>query len=34
MTDAGIVGSHQGSKSREILMTLEDFEENIANAEA
>jgi len=30
MTDAGILGSHQGSKSREILLTLEDWEENLA----
>ena len=31
MTDAGILGSHRGSKSREILMSLEDWEENLAN---
>lgn len=31
MTDAGILGEHQGSKSREIHMTLEDWEENLAN---
>ena len=31
MTDAGILGDHRGSKSREILMTLEDWEENLAN---
>jgi len=28
MTDAGILGPHKGSKSREIFMTLEDWEEN------
>ncbi len=33
MTDAGILGEHQGSKSREIHMTLEDWEENLANIE-
>ncbi|MDA1266896.1 MAG: DNA translocase FtsK, partial [Planctomycetota bacterium] len=33
MTDAGILGDHRGSKSREILMTLEDWEENMANIE-
>ena len=27
MTEAGIVGEHKGSKAREILMTLEDWEE-------
>ncbi len=27
MTDAGIVGEHKGSKSREILMNLEDWDE-------
>jgi hypothetical protein len=27
MTQAGIVGEHKGSKAREILMTLEDWEE-------
>ena len=27
MTDAGIVGEHKGSKAREILMALEDWEE-------
>ena len=31
MTDAGILGEHRGSKSREILMTLEDWEENLEN---
>jgi len=31
MTDAGILGDHRGSKSREILMTLEDWEENLQN---
>jgi len=31
MTDHGIIGPHIGSKSREILMTLEDWEENQAN---
>ena len=31
MTDAGILGDHRGSKSREILMTLEDWEENLEN---
>ncbi|MCP3920484.1 MAG: hypothetical protein GY711_33570 [bacterium] len=31
MTDAGIVGEHKGSKAREILMTLEDWEENLEN---
>lgn len=30
MTEAGIVGEHKGSKAREILMTLEDWEENTA----
>ena len=30
MTDAGILGEHRGSKSRELLMTLEDWEENLA----
>jgi S-DNA-T family DNA segregation ATPase FtsK/SpoIIIE len=33
MTDAGIVGEHRGSKSREILMTLDDWEENLQNIE-
>lgn len=33
MTDAGILGDHRGSKSRELLMTLEDWEENLANIE-
>ena len=28
MTDAGILGPHKGSKSREIFMTLEDWEES------
>ncbi|MCZ6596674.1 MAG: hypothetical protein O7B99_03450, partial [Planctomycetota bacterium] len=27
MTDAGIVGEHKGSKAREILMDLADWEE-------
>ena len=27
MTEAGIVGAHKGSKAREILMTLEDWDE-------
>ncbi len=27
MTDAGIVGAHKGSKAREVLLTLEDWEE-------
>jgi DNA segregation ATPase FtsK/SpoIIIE, S-DNA-T family len=31
MTDAGILGDHRGSKSREIMMTLEDWEENLDN---
>ncbi len=31
MTDHGIIGPHIGSKSREILMTLEDWQENKAN---
>jgi S-DNA-T family DNA segregation ATPase FtsK/SpoIIIE len=31
MTDAGILGDHRGSKSRELLMTLEDWEENLQN---
>jgi S-DNA-T family DNA segregation ATPase FtsK/SpoIIIE len=31
MTDAGILGEHRGSKSREIFMTLEDWEENLEN---
>ncbi|MEZ6014929.1 MAG: DNA translocase FtsK 4TM domain-containing protein [Planctomycetota bacterium] len=31
MTDHGIIGPHIGSKSREILMTLEDWEENKSN---
>ncbi|HIF41555.1 MAG TPA: DNA translocase FtsK [Planctomycetes bacterium] len=33
MTDNGILGDHQGSKSREILLTLEDWEENTSNIE-
>ncbi|MCP5020779.1 MAG: DUF87 domain-containing protein [bacterium] len=33
MTDAGILGDHRGSKSRELLMTLEDWEENLQNIE-
>ncbi len=28
MTDHGILGEHKGSKSREVFMTLEDWEEN------
>ena len=32
MTEAGIVGEHKGSKAREILMTLEDWEENNASS--
>ena len=32
MTDAGIVGDHKGSKAREVLMTLEDWEEMHAGA--
>lgn len=31
MTDAGILGPHKGSKSREIFMTLEDWEESQKN---
>ena len=27
MTEAGIVGAHKGSKAREVLLTLEDWEE-------
>jgi S-DNA-T family DNA segregation ATPase FtsK/SpoIIIE len=27
MTEAGILGNHKGSKSREVLLTLEDWEE-------
>jgi S-DNA-T family DNA segregation ATPase FtsK/SpoIIIE len=34
MTDAGILGPHKGSKAREIFMTLEDWEENLANLES
>ncbi len=34
MTDAGILGPHQGSKSREIMLTLEDWHENQENLEA
>ena len=33
MTTEGIVGEHKGSKAREILMTLEDWEENQAALE-
>ena len=33
MTDAGILGPHKGSKSREIFMTLEDWEESQRNLE-
>jgi len=33
MTDHGIIGPHIGSKSREILMTLEDWHENKANVD-
>ena len=33
MTDYGIIGPHIGSKSREILMTLEDWHENKANVD-
>jgi DNA segregation ATPase FtsK/SpoIIIE-like protein len=33
MTDHGIIGPHIGSKSREILMTLEDWQENKANVD-
>jgi hypothetical protein len=31
MTDHGIIGPHIGSKSRELLMTLEDWHENKSN---
>jgi len=30
MTEAGIVSEHKGSKAREVLMTLEDWDENTA----
>ncbi|MEO1697367.1 MAG: DNA translocase FtsK 4TM domain-containing protein [Planctomycetota bacterium] len=33
MSDAGILGPHKGSKSREIFMTLEDWEESQRNLE-
>ena len=30
MTAEGIVGEHKGSKAREVLMSLEDWDENQA----